>query len=122
MLALLQSLAAELMHAHPRTAIHIEPLRAEPGFAPVLAGPLQQRLQGIAARSGAPRRAPIGISFGSEASRLAKIADEVIVIGPGDMHTAHSDRECVPIAELDEWTATLRKLISAPLQPEEELL
>jgi acetylornithine deacetylase len=51
-----------------------------------------------------------GISFGSEASRIARVADEVIVMGPGDMHTAHSDRECVPAAELVEWTAVLGKL------------
>jgi acetylornithine deacetylase len=54
----------------------------------------------------------MGISFGSEASRLAQIADEVIVIGPGDMQTAHSDRECVPVDELERWTAVLRVLFA----------
>jgi acetylornithine deacetylase len=45
---------------------------------------------------------------------LARIAEEVIVIAPGDMQTAHSDRECVPVAELDEWTEALRKLLPLP--------
>ncbi len=110
MLARLDSLAAQSMQCEPRARIDVEALRAEPGFAPTDAGPLQQRLAQIAADRGAAARRPIGISFGSEASRLAQIADEVIVIGPGDMHTAHSDRECVPVEELEEWTETLRRL------------
>jgi acetylornithine deacetylase len=57
-------------------------------------------------------RRPTGISFGSEAGRLIRIAEEVIVIGPGDMQTAHSDRERVFRAELDEWTDTLRILLA----------
>jgi acetylornithine deacetylase len=44
--------------------------------------------------------APTSIAFGSEASILAAAVQEVIVFGPGDMQTAHSDRECVPVAEL----------------------
>lgn len=107
----LESLAAESMRQHPRARIHVELMRAEPGFAPSAKGPLQKRLARIAVDRGEVTRPPVGISFGSEASRLAKIADEVIVIGPGDMHTAHSERECVPIAELEEWTETLRSLI-----------
>lgn len=104
--AVLESLreltAAETDH---RLSIHVESLRAEPGFSPAERGPLQLRL------AEALRGNPIGISFGSEASRLARIADEVIVIGPGDMRTAHSDRECVPIAELERWTSVLASLM-----------
>lgn len=108
-LAELEWLADQLHVEEPRVRIHVEPLRAEPGFAPAVDGPLLKRLTEIAGQL----RTPSGISFGSEASRLARIADEVIVIGPGDMHTAHSDRECVPIAELEEWTETLRTLLAS---------
>lgn len=108
-LAELEWLADQLHVEEPRVRIHVEPLRAEPGFAPAVEGPLLKRLTEIAGQL----RTPSGISFGSEASRLARIADEVIVIGPGDMHTAHSDRECVPIAELEEWTETLRTLLAS---------
>lgn len=109
--AILTQLAGRLTAEHPRAAFHVESLRAEPGFAPSNEGPLQARLIHLL------HRAAVGISFGSEASRLARVADEVIVIGPGDMHTAHSDRECVPLAELDEWTATLRTLLCEPTHP-----
>lgn len=101
----LQSLAAEAEAANPRIRIQVEALRAELGFSPSSSGPLRRRLEITAQRSAT------GISFGSEATRIARIAQEVVVIGPGDMHTAHSDRECVPVAELDEWTAILRSLM-----------
>jgi acetylornithine deacetylase len=114
----LEVLAHRLQVEDPRVRIHVEQLRAEHGFAPAANGPLLKRLTAL---SGQPAtgtlagqlRTPTGISFGSEASRLARIADEVIVIGPGDMHTAHSDRECVPTAELEEWTETLRALLAS---------
>jgi len=110
-LARIQTIAREVEASEPQVKIQIEGLRAEPGFAPGissgLSGLLQQRLAALLEGE------PIGISFGSEASRLARIADEVIVIGPGDMRTAHSDRECVPIAELELWTHVLGELICA---------
>ena len=107
-LARIQTIACEVEASEPQVKIQIEGLRAEPGFAPgIVSGPLQQRLAALLEGE------PIGISFGSEASRLARIASEVIVIGPGDMRTAHSDRECVPIAELERWTRVLGELICA---------
>lgn len=108
----IQHLAAEMQTGEPRGRVAVELLRAEPGFAEAGTKPLRDRLTQIAHHAQRPIRAPMGISFGSEASRLARVADEVIVIGPGDMHSAHSDRECVPLAELEEWTQTLRLLLS----------
>ena len=102
-LEILRELAA--IETDVRLSIHVEGLRGEPGFSPAEQGPLQLRL---AQKLGGK---PIGISFGSEASRIARIADEVIVIGPGDMRAAHSDRECVPIVELERWTAVLISLM-----------
>jgi acetylornithine deacetylase len=103
----LEALIAAAKHDEPRAEIRVEGLRAEPGFSPASSGELQAQLERLLATQ------PTGISFGSEASRLARIADEVIVIGPGDMRTAHSDRECVPLAELEEWSEVLRKLVHA---------
>jgi acetylornithine deacetylase len=101
----LRDLVEEAQASAPRVRIQLEALRAEPGFSPAAQGRLQQSLAGLLGG------APVGISFGSEASRVARIADEVIVIGPGDMRSAHSNRECVPIAELETWTGVLKKLI-----------
>jgi acetylornithine deacetylase len=104
MLREIERLALEIEVLHHRSRVTVEPLRAEAGFAPADAGRLRERLAVLVASD------VIGISFGSEASRIARVADEVIVMGPGDMHTAHSDRECVPVRELEEWTAILEKL------------
>jgi acetylornithine deacetylase len=86
--------------------VQVDGLRDEAGFSPAAAGPLRQRLAAVLEGEA------VGISFGSEASRLARIADEVIVIGPGDMRTAHSEREHVPVAELEVWTKVLQELLS----------
>lgn len=111
-LAQLEWLCDGLRLEEPTAHIRVEPLRAERGFNSAGTGPLQLRLKEIAEAAGR-KFAPTGISFGSEATRLAEVAHEVIVVGPGDMHTAHSDRECVPLAELEEWTETLRQLLRA---------
>jgi acetylornithine deacetylase len=104
--ATLEAIAEEAQRAAPGSKIRVEGLRDEPGFAPAASGLLQSQLAGLL------RGEPVGISFGSEATRINRIADEVIVIGPGDMRTAHSDRECVPIAELEMWTRVLTELIA----------
>jgi acetylornithine deacetylase len=51
------------------------------------------------------------IAFGTEAPWLARMGAEVVVIGPGSMLTAHSPRECVPNAELDDCVTMLRTAI-----------
>ena len=51
------------------------------------------------------------IAFGTEAPWLARMGAEVVVIGPGSMLTAHSPRECVPTAELDDCVNILRTAI-----------
>jgi acetylornithine deacetylase len=107
MIAKLTEAVATAQQLEPRAEISLEILRAEPGFAPGAVGGLQERLAALLPGN------PTGISFGSEASRVARIAREVIVIGPGDMHTAHSDRECVPASELELWTDTLGKMLSS---------
>ncbi len=103
----IERIATEIETEHRGARIVVELLRGDAGFAPVPGGRLRRSLSEIA-EVGA--RASTGISFGSEASRVARVADEVIVMGPGDMHTAHSERECVPAAELVEWTGVLGKL------------
>jgi acetylornithine deacetylase len=105
--ARIQEIAQQVEASEPRIEIRVEGLRAEPGFAPGSSGPLRQRLAGLLEGD------LIGVSFGSEASRIARVADEVIVIGPGDMRTAHSNRECVPVLELDKWAQVLRGLLSS---------
>lgn len=103
----LWTLAREIEARHAGCAIEVEILRADAGFARKAAARLGPRLVKMLGRP------ECGISFGSEATRFAKVAEEVVVIGPGDMHTAHSDRECVSVAELAEWTECLKKLLAS---------
>ncbi len=105
-LKVLEALTAQAQASSPRAKLWIEKPRLDPGFSPKPDGNLAGRLQELIGNQ------PTGISFGSEASRVARIADEVIVIGPGDMRTAHSERECVPVAELEAWTRVLAQLLA----------
>jgi acetylornithine deacetylase len=54
---------------------------------------------------------PSSIAFGSEASVWATVSNEIVVFGPGDMRTAHSSRECVPIPELESAVEIVRRLL-----------
>ncbi|MFY9937740.1 MAG: M20/M25/M40 family metallo-hydrolase [Silvibacterium sp.] len=102
----LKGLAAETEHGYPGCVVTVDGRRAEAGFAYPAHSSLVKKLTALL-----DQRAT-GISFGSEATRFAKVADEVVVIGPGDMHTAHSDRECIALAELEAWTECVRRLLT----------
>jgi acetylornithine deacetylase len=98
-------LVTNLQEGHPNFRAEIQPVRRQPGFETAANAPLVQTVESLS------RRHAVSIPFGSEASLFAPLAEEVIVFGPGDMRTAHSSRECVPLAELDEATALLRALM-----------
>jgi acetylornithine deacetylase len=106
MLEWLKVLAADIEGENPGSVVTVDGRRADAGFASAADSRLAESLTQILGKQ------PTGISFGSEATRFAKVADEVVVVGPGDMHTAHSDRECIGIAELEAWTECVRKLLS----------
>jgi acetylornithine deacetylase len=107
---LLQQLAAEMAASNPGCAIDVRILRADSGFANEPDTPLGATLSSIFGR------ALTGISFGSEATRLRAIAEEAVVVGPGDMETAHSERECIPLNELNEWTAAICRLLRSGVE------
>lgn len=102
----LKTLAAETERENPGCTVTVEGRRADAGFEYAADSHLVKSLTKLFGPQ------PTGISFGSEATRFAKIADEVVVIGPGDMHTAHSNRECIAIAELEAWTRCLLELLT----------
>jgi len=58
----------------------------------------------------------VSIAFGSEASVWSTVADEVVVFGPGDMRSAHSERECVSIPELNTAVQAIRNMMQAPFE------
>ena len=85
--------------------IEIEVLRMDSGFETNVESAVIQsvRIQ--------PDTAVNTIAFGTEAPWLARMGAEAVVIGPGSMLTAHSPRECVPTAELDDCVNLLRSAI-----------
>ena len=95
-----------LKSADPGFRCDLKVIRQQTGFESKADSQLVKSVAVLAGRSAT------SIPFGSEASLLASVAEEVIVFGPGDMQTAHSSRECVPLTELDEAVCCLRTLMT----------
>lgn len=105
-------IAEELQLNDPEFSCEVEVLRQQAGFETAEDSPLLRQWMQL---SGRP---PIGVSFGTEAPLMHSLSGDVVVVGPGDMRTAHSERECVPIDELDECVSYLRALLMHPLEAE----
>lgn len=88
----------------PELQVTFEPIRIDPGFETdpqsKLVGELE-RLSGNAA---------VAVAFGTEAPYLKKLGAETVVFGPGDMKTAHSVEENVPVEELERCVEILSSL------------
>ena len=82
--------------ADPSLDAEFNVLRRQPGFQTREDAALVTNLEQLTGKNA------VSIPFGSEASVFATHTSELVVFGPGDMKTAHSPRECVPISELHE--------------------
>jgi acetylornithine deacetylase len=100
-------IADNLHSADPRFKWNFRILRQQAGFESPASCPLERTIEALTGRIA------ISIPFGSEASLVAPIAEEVIVFGPGDMRTAHSSRECVPLTELNDAVDCLSSLMTS---------
>ena len=102
----IMGIANALRNADPDFRCNLQIVRQQPGFE---TPPSSKLIRSIEAITGRPSTS---IPFGSEASLVASVAEEVAVFGPGNMQTAHSSRECVPLQELDEAANCLRSLMT----------
>jgi len=81
-----------------------EPIRIDPGFETNRQSKLVGELERLS-RNGA-----VAVAFGTEAPYLKKLGAETVVFGPGDMKTAHSVEENVPVEELERCVEILSSL------------
>jgi acetylornithine deacetylase len=81
-----------------------EPIRIDPGFETDRQSKLVRELECLS------RNAAVAVAFGTEAPYLKKLGAETVVFGPGDMKTAHSVEENVPIEELERCVEILSSL------------
>lgn len=100
----------DLRRNDPEFCYELNVLREQPGFAAAANSPLVRRWEEISGHDA------IGVPFGTEAPLMSTLAEDTIVVGPGDMRTAHSPRECVSLAELERCVTYLTKLIANPLE------
>jgi acetylornithine deacetylase len=90
----IRAMMERLERQYPGLRGSLNILRQQAAFETAVDSPLVKLVERV---TGQPATS---ISFGSEASDWSTAAKEVVVFGPGDMRTAHSDRECVSIPEL----------------------
>jgi acetylornithine deacetylase len=102
---------AQLQRVDPAFRAEVRPVRRQPGFETPADAALVRRLEALTGK------AAVSIPFGSEASIFAHVAEEIVVFGPGDMRTAHSSRECVPVAELEAAVHCVVALMSSGSDP-----
>jgi acetylornithine deacetylase len=81
-----------------------EPIRIDPGFETDRQSKLVGELERLS------RNAAVAVAFGTEAPYLKKLGAETVVFGPGDMKTAHSVEENVPVEELERCVEILSSL------------
>ncbi len=103
--AMLERLEAQYPGMHGSLMV----LREQAGFETAANSSLVRGLERV---TGPPATS---IAFGSEASAWSAIAEEVVVFGPGDMRTAHSNRECVSIDELTTAVQAVRSMMQGDL-------
>jgi acetylornithine deacetylase len=95
----------QILESNPDFRFEMKILRQQAGFETAPDSDLVRTMEHITGKQS------ISIPFGSEANVFAALAKEIIVFGPGDMRTAHSPRECVPISELTEAVSYIKKLM-----------
>ena len=106
--AALAAMVERLRHDDPAFRCSVQVLRQQSGFETPADSALVRAMESLTGHSS------IAIAFGSEASVLNALADHVVVWGPGDMRTAHSPRECVPVRELEQAVACIGALLQSP--------
>jgi acetylornithine deacetylase len=55
---------------------------------------------------------PCGVPFGSDASKLAQVDIDTIILGPGNIDDAHSVGENVELAQLEQVFEVYRKIMT----------
>ena len=109
--AAVSGIGAKLQESDPNFRWKFQVVRQQEGFETAADSYLVRSIEALTGRLAT------SIPFGSEASVMAEVAEEVVVFGPGDIRTAHSSRECVPLAELDEAVDCLKSLMTQMVQP-----
>jgi acetylornithine deacetylase len=103
----IRSMLERLQAQYPGMYGSLAVLRQQSGFESAANSPLVRSLERV---TGQPATS---IAFGSEASAWSAIAEDVVVFGPGDMRSAHSDRECVSVDELATAVDAFRSMMRA---------
>jgi acetylornithine deacetylase len=94
-----------LKRSVPGLKVEMSQRRSEPSFESAGGRGLVTFLESLTRRKAAT------VSFGTEAAHLNSVVGEAVVFGPGDMTTAHKTGEFVPVAQLEECTRYIDRVI-----------
>lgn len=102
----LEAIAAECRLEEPDFDVTVRALRMDRGFDTSAQSEL---LRFLVEQSG---QQPETVAFGTEGPQMVELGAEPVVIGPGDIRTAHRTGEYVPIDELHRCEAILRAAVA----------
>jgi acetylornithine deacetylase len=102
--ALIREELARAQENDPGLQATFEPMRIDPGFETDQQSKLVRELERLSGNQA------VAVAFGTEAPYLKKLGAETVVFGPGNMKTAHSVEENVPIEELERCVEILSSL------------
>lgn len=91
----------------PNLNFEVDASRADQGFETPANSSLVTLLEGLTDKKAGT------VAFGTEATQLAELGAEAVVLGPGNIREAHRTGEFVPVNELEGCVAILRKATEA---------
>jgi acetylornithine deacetylase len=105
LLELLHAAIAEEIARDPNLVFAVDAARADQGFETSANSELVTTLEGLTGHSAGT------VAFGTEASQMAELGAEAVVLGPGNIREAHRTGEFVPVSELEACVTVLRQAI-----------
>jgi len=96
---------ARAQREDPGLQATFEPIRVDAGFETDPRSKLVGEIERLTGNTA------VAVAFGTEAPYLKKLGAETVVFGPGDMKTAHSVEENVPVEELERCVEILKGLV-----------
>jgi acetylornithine deacetylase len=106
LLDLLNAAIDDQKRRDPEFICEVDAARADEGFETPANSPVVKMLEELTGNAAGT------VAFGTEATQMAELGADAVVLGPGDIRVAHRTGEFVPVAELEACVNILQQAIA----------